>query len=416
MQKNLPQINGDRLWSSLMEMAEIGATPKGGVCRLTLTDLDKQSRDLLIAWAEGIGCSYKYDAIGNLFLKRPGQDNTLNPVMTGSHLDSQPTGGRFDGVYGVLAGLEVFRTLEDHGLTTQAALELTVWTNEEGSRFSPPMLGSGVFTETFTLDWAYAIQDDDGISVYDELKRHGWIGESGGHPVAAYFEAHIEQGPVLEAQGRTIGVVKGAQGQRWFEITVLGQEAHAGPTPMTMRKDALVCACRIVQAVNAIGLGHTPHACATCGVIKVIPGSRNVIPGNVWFTVDMRHPDDAELGTMAGELQQLAAQIGYEQDCAVQVDPFWEFQATPFDHDCVDLVRRGANEQGFTSMDLISGAGHDAVYMARKVPTGMIFVPCENGISHNEIENAKSEDLAAGCQVLLHALCSKAGVTSQPDS
>lgn len=411
MHAKLPKINGERLWSSLMDMAEIGATPKGGVCRLTLTDLDKQGRELLIRWAEDIGYTHEFDAIGNLFLTRPGQDNTLDPVMMGSHLDSQPTGGKFDGVYGVLAGLEVFRALEDHDLATQAPLQLAVWTNEEGSRFSPPMLGSGVFTEIFNLDWAYAIEDEGGVKVQDELKRHGWVGRPiGNHPVAAYFEAHIEQGPVLEAENKTIGIVSGAQGQRWFEITVLGQEAHAGPTPMAMRKDALVCASRIVQTVNAIGLGHTPHACATCGLIKVIPGSRNVIPGNVWFTVDMRHPDDTELAAMAQELRDAAVQIAQEQKCEVQVDPFWEFKATLFDRDCIDLVRQGANEQGFSSMDIISGAGHDAVYMARKVPTGMIFVPCENGISHNEIENAKSGDLAAGCQVLLHAVCGKAGV------
>ncbi len=411
MTTGLPAINGDRLWSSLMEMAKIGATAKGGVCRLTLTDLDKQGRELLIDWAAGVGCAHEYDAIGNLFLKRPGRDNALDPVMTGSHLDSQPTGGKFDGVFGVLAGLEVFRTLEEHGLATQAPLELTVWTNEEGSRFSPPMLGSGVFTETFALDWAYGIKDDAGIRVGDELARHGWIGNAiGNHPVAAYFEAHIEQGPVLEAESKTIGVVKGAQGQRWFEITVLGQEAHAGPTPMAMRKDALVCASRIVQAVNAMGFEHAPHACTTCGLIKVIPGSRNVIPGNVWFTVDMRHPDDAELAAMAGELHDVSTRIGQEQKCAVQIDPFWEFHATPFDRGCIDLVRQGADAWGYAHMDIISGAGHDAVYMAGKVPTGMIFVPCENGISHNEMENAKSEDLAAGCQVLLHAVCGKAGL------
>ena len=412
MQKTkLPKIDGDRLWSTLMEMAEIGATPKGGVCRLTLTDLDKQSRDLLISWAGEIGCSYEFDAIGNLFLRRPGRDNSLDPVMTGSHLDSQPTGGKFDGVYGVLAGLEVLRTLEDQGLTTHAPLELAVWTNEEGSRFSPPMLGSGVFTEIFSLDWAYAIEDDVGVSVREELKRHGWIGRPiGNHPVAAYFEAHIEQGPILEAERKTIGVVSGAQGQRWFEVTVLGQEAHAGPTPMAMRKDALVCASRIVQAVNSIGLEHAPYGCATCGLIKVIPGSRNVIPGNVWFTVDLRHPDDDELAVMAQELQDTAAQIAQEQKCELQLDPFWEFGATPFDRDCVDLVRQGASSEGYSYMDIISGAGHDAVYMAKRFPTGMVFVPCENGISHNEIENAESEDLAAGCQVLLHAICGKAGV------
>lgn len=378
---------------------------------MTLTDLDKQGRDLLIDWAEDIGCSHEFDGIGNLFLKRPGRNVDQAPVMTGSHLDSQPTGGRFDGVYGVLAGLEVLRTLEDHGLTTQAPLELAVWTNEEGSRFSPPMLGSGVFTGTFDLGWAYAIRDENGTSVRDELERFDWIGRPvGDHPVAAYFEAHIEQGPVLEAEQTTIGIVNGAQGQRWFEVTVLGQEAHAGPTPMAMRKDALVCASRIVQEVNDIGHKHAPHACTTCGLIKVVPGSRNVIPGNVWFTVDMRHPDDGELAAMADEFHAASARLGQERGCEVTVTPFWDFQATPFDSDCVKLVRQGADAFGYSNMEIISGAGHDAVYMARKVPTGMIFVPCENGISHNEIENADPKDLAAGCQVLLFALCGKAGL------
>ena len=411
MAENIPRINGDRLWSSLMEMARIGATKKGGVCRLTLTDLDKQGRDLLLSWTDALGLSAEYDAIGNLFIRRDGTDGGAAPVMTGSHLDSQPTGGKFDGVYGVLAGLEVFRTLTDNGITTTAPLELAVWTNEEGCRFSPPMLGSGVFTGVFKLDWAYQIEDDDGVSIGAELERHGWIGKPiGDHPVAAYFEAHIEQGPVLENEARTIGVVNGAQGQRWFEVTVLGQEAHAGPTPMPMRKDALLCAARMVQAVISVGLDHAPHACATCGLIKVIPGSRNVIPGNVWFTVDLRHPDDAVLEKMEAEFRQQLLEITKEQKCETRIESFWQFEATPFDPDCVELVRAGAKKNGFTLMDIISGAGHDAVYMARKVPTGMIFVPCEGGISHNEIENAASEDLAAGCQVLLHAMLGKSGV------
>ena len=404
------RIDGERLWSSLMEMAKIGATEKGGVCRLTLTDLDQQSRDLLLEWCEALGCTHELDAVGNLFIRRPGRNNDLPPVTTGSHLDSQPTGGRFDGVYGVLAGLEVFRALADNDITTEAPLELIVWTNEEGSRFSPPMLGSGVFTEIFDLDWAYAIEDENGVTIGDELKRLDWIGKPiGNHPVDSYFEAHIEQGPVLENEKKTIGIVSGGQGQRWFELHIYGQEAHAGPTPMPLRKDALVSAAGAIQAVNQIGLDHGPDACATCGMIKVIPGSRNVIPGHVWVSIDTRHPSDDVLIEMEQQLREQLDEITAAQGCTYELENFWVSPATPFDPDCIELVRQGAEAHDLSSREMISGAGHDAVYMARKYPVGMIFVPCEDGISHNEIENCTPEDIAAGCQVLLHAMVARAG-------
>jgi len=404
------RIDGERLWASLMEMAEIGATEKGGVCRLTLTDLDRQSRDLFTEWCEAVGCTTTYDAMGNIFARRPGRNNDLAPVMTGSHLDTQPTGGKFDGAYGVLAGLEVLRTLHDAEVETEAPIEVVCWTNEEGSRFAPAMVGSGVFAGEFDLDYAHGRADIDGKTMGEELERIGYKGEGcGGREVGAYFEAHIEQGPILEREEKTIGVVTGAQGQRWYEITVVGQESHAGPTPMAIRRDALVGASRIVTEVNRIGHDYQPGACATCGMIISRPNSRNVIPGEVFLTIDFRHPDDGRLAEMDAELRRLAGKIAEDGGLELALEQILQFDARPFDEDCVELVRQGAVRGGFPHMDIISGAGHDAVYMAGVAPSAMIFVPCEGGISHNEIENAEPEHLADGCQVLLNAILEKSG-------
>ncbi|MDM7944739.1 MAG: Zn-dependent hydrolase [Oceanibaculum nanhaiense] len=406
--KNI-QIKGDRLWDSLMEMAKIGATEKGGNCRLAASDLDKEGRDLFVRWCKEAGCTVTVDAIGNIFARRPGKNNDLPPVMTGSHLDTQPTGGRFDGVYGVLAGLEVVRTLNDAGIETEAPVEVVVWTNEEGSRFSPAMMGSGVFAGVFPLDEIQAKQDIDGLKLGDELRRIGYEGTAPmGKPVKAYFEAHIEQGPILEAEKKPVGIVTGAQGQRWYEVTVVGQEAHAGPTPMARRRDALVGASRMIQEVNRIGLANQPYACATVGFMQVSPNSRNVIPGRVFFAVDFRHPDDAVLTKMDSELRAACAKIAAEAGLEVEVSEFWYFPPTPFDAKCVAAVREGAKLYGYDHMDIVSGAGHDAVYMAKVAPTGMIFVPCEDGISHNEVENADPKDLEAGGNVLLHAMLERA--------
>ncbi len=406
--KNI-QIRGDRLWDSLMEMAKIGATEKGGNCRLAASDLDKEGRDLFVRWCKEAGCTVTVDAIGNIFARRPGKNNDLPPVMTGSHLDTQPTGGRFDGVYGVLAGLEVVRTLNDAGIETEAPVEVVVWTNEEGSRFSPAMMGSGVFAGVFPLEEIQAKQDIDGLKLGDELRRIGYEGTAPmGKPVKAYFEAHIEQGPILEAEKKPVGIVTGAQGQRWYEVTVVGQEAHAGPTPMARRRDALVGASRMVQEVNRIGLANQPYACATVGFMQVSPNSRNVIPGRVFFAVDFRHPDDAVLTKMDSELRAACAKIAAEAGLEVEVSEFWYFPPTPFDEKCVAAVREGAKLYGYDHMEIVSGAGHDAVYMAKVAPTGMIFVPCEDGISHNEVENADPKDLEAGGNVLLHAMLERA--------
>jgi N-carbamoyl-L-amino-acid hydrolase len=401
-------VNGERLWASLMELAKIGATAKGGVCRLAASDLDAEARRLFIRWCEEAGCKVAVDRIGNIFARRAGRNPALPPIITGSHLDTQPTGGKFDGAYGVMAGLEVVRTLNDLDYQTEAPIEIVAWTNEEGSRFSPAMVGSGAFAGVCDLDEALATRDNNApdLTLGAELERIGFAGQApvGERPVTAYFEAHIEQGPILEAAGLPIGVVTGAQGQRWYEVTVTGQEAHAGPTPMLRRRDALVGAARMIDAVNRIGHAHAPSACATVGFAQVSPNSRNTIPGRVFFTVDFRHPDNGVLTVMDEELRAACAEAAATQQLECSVKEFWYFPPTPFDARMVGAVREAAKAQDLPHRDIVSGAGHDAVYMARVAPTAMIFVPCVGGISHNEIEDAQPGDLTAGCAVLLNAI------------
>ncbi len=405
------RINGQRLWDSLMELAQIGATPKGGVCRLTLTDLDKQGRDLVTRWAREAGMTVTIDKIGNGFMRRPGRNNSLPPIMTGSHIDTQPTGGKFDGNYGVLAGIEVVRTLNDHGIETEAPIEVAFWTNEEGSRFVPVMMGSGVFAKAFTLEHAYAATDTEGKTVKAELERIGYIGdqEPGDHPIGAYFETHIEQGPVLEDNEKIIGVVSGVLGIRWFDCTVTGMEAHAGPTPMALRKDAMLAATRIMQDVVAAAHRHPPHGRGTVGMVQVFPNSRNVIPGRVKFSIDLRNSTDALVDAMAAEVKAFADQVAKEHGVQVHIEMVSSYPAQLFQPECVEAVGRAAAKLGYSHMPAVSGAGHDAVYMAKLAPSGMIFIPCKDGISHNEIEDAKPEHIEAGCNVLLHAMLERAG-------
>lgn len=400
------KIDGQRLWDSLMEMGKIGGTPKGGVCRLALTDLDKEGRDLFVSWCEAAGCTIKIDKMGNIFARRPGKDNSLPPVVMGSHLDTQPTGGKFDGIYGVLSGLEVIRSLNDHNIETLAPIEASVWTNEEGSRFPPAMVASGVFAGVFDLEYGLSRADLDGKTMGEELARIGYDGaeEVGGRPIKAFFEAHIEQGPILEDEETTIGVVTDAQGQRWYEVTLTGQEAHAGPTPMVRRKDALVGAARIIDKVNAIGLANAPLACSTVGLLQVFPNSRNVIPGQVFFTIDFRHPDDQTLSNMDAALREFADQVSAELGLEMDFKEIWYSPPVPFNKSCVDSVREAAKSAGYSHRDIVSGAGHDACYISRVAPTAMVFVPCENGISHNESENADPLHLEAGCNVLMQAV------------
>ena len=405
------RIDGQRLWESLMEMAKIGATEKGGVCRLALTDLDRESRDLFIEWCEAVGCSIKIDKMGNIFARRPGRNNDLAPVITGSHLDSQPTGGRFDGVYGVLSGLEVLRTLNDLGYETERPVEVAVWTNEEGSRFAPAMVASGVFGGVYDLEYGLSRPDQDGKTMGEELERIGYAGseEVGGRDVHAYFEAHIEQGPILEDEELTIGVVTDAQGQRWYETTLTGVESHAGPTPMPVRKDALLGAARVVDLVNRIGLDNAPVACATVGMMNVFPNSRNVIPGHVFMTIDFRHPDDDVLAGMDAALRAGVRDIVDGIGLELEIEQIFYFAPIHFDEDCVSAVREGTANCGYSMRDMVSGAGHDACFVSKVAPTSMIFIPCIDGISHNEVEDAKPEWVTAGCDVLLHAILEKAG-------
>ncbi|HYD80226.1 MAG TPA: Zn-dependent hydrolase [Paucimonas sp.] len=404
------RINGERLWKSLMDLARIGATEKGGVKRLALTDLDKQGRDLVVSWGREAGLEISVDQIGNVFMRRAGRDNSLPPVVTGSHIDTQPTGGKFDGNYGVLAGLEVVRTLNDLGLQTEAPIEVAFWTNEEGSRFVPVMMGSGVFCGAFSLETAYAAKDIDGRTVGEELARIGYRGDEvpGRHPIGAYFETHIEQGPVLEDAGKVIGVVPAVMGLSWYDCVVSGMEAHAGPTPMGLRKDALQVATRIMQEVVEIANRYPPYGRGTVGMVQVFPNSRNVIPGQVKFSIDLRNVSDELLDTMHREMLAFIDKTRADTGLGIAIERVSYYPPCPFHPDCVDAVRKATAKLGYSTMDVVSGAGHDAIYAARVAPAGMIFVPCKDGISHNEIEDAKSEHLEAGCNVLLHAMLERA--------
>ena len=403
----MARIDPERLWRSLMDLAKIGATPKGGVKRLALTEVDRRGRDQFVRWAREAGLAVRWDAVGNIFARREGAQ-PLPPVMMGSHLDSQPSGGRFDGAYGVMAGLEVLRTLNERKIGTRAPVEVASWTNEEGSRFAPGMAGSGVFTGVHSLEEIKKTRDSEGVGFAEALERIGYAGAGGPHPVGAYFEAHIEQGPVLEDTRTTIGVVQGALGQRWFDVAVIGQDAHAGPTPMALRKDALIGASRLVLEVNRIAREYPDYARATVGFMQVKPNSRNVVPGEVHLTVDMRNASDKTLSSMKQDLERSANAIAAECRVAIEVREIVHFPPCEFAPALVDSVRRAAGALGLSHRDIVSGAGHDAVYLARVAPTAMIFVPCEGGISHNEVENARPEDLAAGCDVLLQAVLERA--------
>jgi N-carbamoyl-L-amino-acid hydrolase len=408
------QIDGTRLWDSLMEMAKIGATSKGGCNRLTLTDLDRQARELFARWCTDAGCKMSVDQMGNMFARRAGADESLPPVMIGSHLDTQPTGGKFDGVLGVLGGLEVLRTLKDLGIATRHPIEVVNWTNEEGSRFAPAMISSGVFAGIYAQDYAYARADQSGARLGDELQRIGFKGDApvGQRPIHAMFELHIEQGPILEAEGVDIGVVTHGQGQFWYEVRLTGFESHAGTTPMNRRKDALVCAARVIALVHEIGEKHAPLGVGTCGLIESFPNSRNVIPGAVFLTCEFRNPNAEKLAEMDGafriKLDEIATQSGVDCDLKVVFDS----PPIAFEESCVTAVRNAAKRLGLSHRDIVSGAGHDACNIARVAPTAMIFTPCVDGISHNETETIYPEWASAGVNVLLQAALDKAEIVS----
>ncbi len=406
------QINSERLWNTIMETAKFGGTAKGGICRLTLTDADRQVRDWFVRECESIGCTVTIDEMGNIFTRRSGKDNSLPPIAMGSHLDTQPSGGKFDGIVGVLSGLEVLRTLNDAGYITNAPLEVVSWTNEEGSRFAPCMLASGVFAGVFERDFAYLLEDREGKRFGEELERIGYHGKAkcGEHKLAAYFELHIEQGPVLETENKMIGVVTGVQAQKWYEILVTGRESHAGSTPMNMRKDAMLACAQMVEGINALALNHAPLAVSTVGLVEVKPNSRNVIPGSVFFSVDLRHPNDTVLQQMDSELKEMVDRVAKDMDIKVKLENIWSSPSIKYDRECISLVHTVAKDSGYSHRDIVSGAGHDAVYISRVAPTSMIFIPCKNGISHNEMEETKPEHVAAGASVLLNTAmaCDKA--------
>ena len=399
-------IDAVRLWDSILETGQIGATPKGGVRRLTLTDLDRQVRDWFVTACKAAGCTVTIDELGNIFARRPGRDNTRPPIAIGSHLDTQPTGGKFDGIVGVLSGLEVLRTLNDAGYETNAPIEVINWTNEEGSRFAPAMLASGVFAGVFDKQYAHDRTDREGTRFGDELARIGYQGDVpvGDHKLAAFFEVHIEQGPILEGNEKTIGIVTGVQAARWYEVTVTGVDSHAGSTPMPMRRDALLAASRMIGSVDAAAFAHSPNAVATVGLIEARPNSRNVINGEVFFTIDLRHPDDARVAEMEAQVYRGIEVTAPRSGCTATIEKVWDSPAVHFDPACIQAVRDAAAAHGYPSMEITSGAGHDAAYIARVAPTAMIFIPCEKGISHNELEKTEPEQVAAGANVLLHAV------------
>ncbi|REG83189.1 Zn-dependent hydrolase [Marinomonas pollencensis] len=406
------KVTGSRLWQSLMDLAKVGATPLGGNCRLALTDEDKAGRDLVISWFRDEGMSIRIDQIGNIFARREGRQTDLAPVMCGSHIDTQPTGGRFDGNYGVLAGLEVIRTLNEHKIETDHPIDVAIWTNEEGSRFVPVMMGSGVFSNTLTLEEALSAQDKAGISVRDELKRIGYAGTEtvGGYDVKAYFEAHIEQGPVLDTENLPVGVVSGALGLYWYDVIVTGQECHAGPSPMSYRRDALKTSSQLINRILTIADSRQPDGRVTVGELDMHPNSRNVVPGRVKFSVDLRHSDKAELDKMHDEFTALL-QAEKKEGIEIELKVVQKMPPTHFNKDCINRVRDAVNALKLPHIEMISGAGHDAVYLSRTIPTAMIFVPCIGGISHNEIEDARPDELEAGAHVLLNAMLAEAGST-----
>jgi N-carbamoyl-L-amino-acid hydrolase len=398
-------IDAQRLWDSLMETARIGGTAKGGICRLTLTELDREVRDWFRAQVEALGCQVTVDEVGNMFAFRPGRRSDVPPIAIGSHLDTQPTGGKFDGVLGVLGGLEALRTLHDLGYETNAPLMLVNWTNEEGSRFAPAMLGSGVYAGVFDRAYADSREDRQGVRFADALEAIGYRGDApaGSVPFSAMFELHIEQGPILEAEEKMIGVVTGVQGMRWYEIELTGSESHAS-TPMNLRRNALLGAARIVERVDAIAKRHAPAAVGTVGLMEVSPNSRNVVPGHVFLAVDLRHPDDSVLERMEREFYEAVPAIAGEIGLELVTRKVWDSPAVRFDPECITSVRAGVARAGFSTRDIVSGAGHDAAYIARVVPTTMIFVPCAGGLSHNEAESTTFDECAAGAQVLLNAV------------
>lgn len=406
------KINGERLWDSLMEMAKIGPGVAGGNNRQTVTDEDSEGRHLFQSWCEAAGMSMGVDQMGTMFARREGTDPDALPVYVGSHLDTQPTGGKYDGVLGVLGGLEIIRTLNDLGIKTKHPIVVTNWTNEEGTRYAPAMLASGVFAGMHTQEWAYGLEDGEGKTFGDELARIGWRGdeEVGARKMHAFFELHIEQGPILEAEGKDIGVVTHGQGLSWTQVTITGKDSHTGSTPMPMRKNAGLGMARILELVDQLAWSHAPDAVGAAGHIDVYPNSRNVIPGKVVFTVDFRSPDKSVIEDMENKLREGGAAIAGQMGLGIAFEKVGGFDPVTFDEGCVSAVRNAAERLGYSHRNLISGAGHDACWVNRCAPTAMVMCPCVDGLSHNEAEEISREWATAGANVLMHAVVETAEI------
>ncbi|NTG51701.1 M20 family metallo-hydrolase [Agrobacterium rhizogenes] len=396
------RIDGDRLWDSIHETAVFGGTPDGGVKRLTLSQEDRTVREWFKSQCEELGCRVSVDEVGNMFALRPGLDDGLLPVAIGSHLDTQPTGGKFDGILGVLSGLEAIRVLHDADYHTRHPLMLVNWTNEEGARFAPAMLGSGVHAGVFDRSFADSRTDADGVTFAQAIEAIGYRGSTplGQTRFAAMFELHIEQGPVLEREAIEIGVVTGVQAMRWYDLVIIGREAHAGSTPMDMRQDALVDAAQIILAAQDVARRH--GGLATTGTISIAEPSRNVIPGHVTLSLDLRHEQDAELDAMEREITSVIAERC--QSARATLTPIWKSPAVRFDAACLEAIKKGASAAGASTRNIVSGAGHDSVYVSRIAPTAMIFIPCRDGLSHNPAESASREHCTLGAQTLLNAV------------
>ena len=406
------KINGDRLWNSLMEMAKIGPGVAGGNNRQTVTDEDGEGRHLFQSWCTAAGMTMGLDQMGNMFAHRAGTDADALPVYVGSHLDTQPTGGKYDGVLGVLSGLEIIRTLNDLNIQTKHPIVVTNFTNEEGTRYAPALLSSGVFVGIHTQEWAYEREDANGLKFGAELERIGWKGdeEVGARKMHAFFELHIEQGPILEAEAMEVGVVTHGQGLSWTQVTITGRESHTGSTPMPMRKNAGLGMARVLELVDEIAWSHKPHAVGAAGHIDVYPNSRNVIPGKVVFTIDFRSPELAIIEDMNARLRLGAQKICDEMGLEVTFEKVGGFDPVEFDVGCVSAVRNAAERLGYSHRDLISGAGHDACLINRVAPTAMVMCPCVDGLSHNEAEEISKDWAVAGTDVLLHAVLETAEI------
>lgn len=405
------RINEQRLWQSLMTMAKIGATKNGGCNRQALTELDRQGRDLFVSWCMDAGCTVEFDQMGNIFARRAGDDEDAPIVIAGSHLDTQPTGGKFDGVYGVLSGLEVIRTLNDHNISTTNPISVISWTNEEGARFSPAMVGSGVWAGEFGIDYGHSRVDKAGVTLKEALVDIGYLGElpaACNQPVKAAFELHIEQGPILENEDQQIGIVSGVQGMNWYDITIIGEACHAGPSPMEIRKDPFMAMAPVIDRLYGLAEENAPWSRVTFGDISANPGSRNTVPESVTITMDLRHPDQSVLDEIDQKMRTIVAEECAKKGLEYVIHDEWKSPAVVFNEACVEAVTQATQLLGYSAKNMVSGAGHDSVYVSRVAPTSMIFVPCDNGISHNEAENISSSQAVEGCNVLLHAMLQSA--------